>query len=81
MNALGKNSKRLLNLINNIIDTSKIDSGSYKLNIEEVDIVRLEEDTALSMGEFVKSKNIDLIVDPEIEELTIGCDKLDIEYI
>lgn len=81
MNALGKNSKRLLNLINNIIDTSKIDSGSYKLNIEEVDIVRLEEDTALSMVEFVKSKNIDLIVDPEIEELTIGCDKLDIEYI
>lgn len=81
MNALGKNSKRLLNLINNIIDTSKIDSGSYKLNIEKVDIVRLEEDTALSMVEFVKSKNIDLIVDPEIEELTIGCDKLDIEYI
>lgn len=81
MNALGKNSKRLLNLINNIINTSKIDSGSYKLNIEEVDIVRLEEDTALSMVEFVKSKNIDLIVDPEIEELTIGCDKLDIEYI
>lgn len=33
------------------------------------------------MVEFVKSKNIDLIVDPEIEELTIGCDKLDIEYI
>ncbi|MGG7214797.1 ligand-binding sensor domain-containing protein [Clostridium nigeriense] len=79
MNTLGGNSRRLLNLINNIIDTSKIDSGSYRLNIEEVDIVSLVEDTALSMVELAKSKNIDLIVDPEIEELTIRCDKLDIE--
>ena len=79
MNTLGGNSKRLLNLINNIIDTSKIDSGSYRLNKEDVDIVCLVEDTALSMVELAKSKNIDLIVDPEVEELEINCDKLDIE--
>lgn len=79
MNTLRGNSKRLLNLINNIIDTSKIDSGSYKLNKEETDIVSLVEDTALSMVELARSKGIELIVDPEIEELTISCDKLDIE--
>lgn len=79
MNTLGGNSKRLLNLINNIIDTSKIDSGTYTLNKEEVDIVNLVEDTALSMVELAKSKGIDLIVDPEIEELIINCDRLDIE--
>ena len=79
MNTLGGNSRRLLNLINNIIDTSKIDSGSYKLNKEEVDIVSLVEDTALSMVELAKSKYIELIIDPEIEELFIMCDKLDIE--
>ena len=79
MNTLGGNSKRLLNLINNIIDTSKIDSGSYKLNKKETDIVSLVEDTALSMVELARSKGIDLIVDPEVEELTISCDKLDIE--
>ena len=79
MNTLGGNSKRLLNLINNIIDTSKIDSGTYRLNKEEIDIVCLVEDTTLSMVELAKSKNIDLIVDPEIEELYLSCDKLDIE--
>ena len=52
MNALKGNSKRLLNLINNIIDTSKIDSGSYRLDKEEVNIVSLVEDTALTMVEF-----------------------------
>lgn len=79
MSTLSGNSKRLLNLINNIIDTSKIDSGSYKLNKEEVDIISLVEDTSLSMVELAKTKNIELIVDPLIEELMISCDKLDIE--
>ena len=79
MNALKGNSKRLLNLINNIIDTSKIDSGSYRLNKEKINIVSLVEDTALSMVELAKIEEIELIIDPEIEELFIECDKLDIE--
>lgn len=79
MSTLSGNSKRLLNLINNIIDTSKIDSGSYRLNKKDVDIVSLVEDTALSMVELANVKNINIIVDPLIEELIISCDKLDIE--
>ena len=79
MNALKGNSKRLLNLINNIIDTSKIDSGSYKIEKETTDIVSLVEDTALSMVELAEVKELELIIDPEIEELFIKCDKLDIE--
>ena len=34
MKVIRRNSKRLLNLINNIIDTTKIESGSYKLDIK-----------------------------------------------
>lgn len=79
MSALRGNSKRLLNLINNIIDTSKIDSGSYIIDKKRTDIVSLVEDTALSMVGFAEVKGLELIVDPEIEELFINCDKLDIE--
>ena len=79
MNTLRGNSKRLLNLINNIIDTSKIDSGSYRLDKENVNIVSLVEDTTLTMVELAEVKGIELIVDPEIEEVFIKCDKLDIE--
>ena len=79
MNALRGNSNRLLNLINNIIDTSKIESGSYRLDKETSDIVSIVEDTALSMVKLAEVKGIELIVDPEIEELYIECDKLDIE--
>ena len=79
MSILKRNSNRLLKLINNIIDTSKIDSGSYKLRYKTVDIVYLVEEIALSMKEFVESKGLDLIIDPEIEELVIECDEYEIE--
>ena len=79
METLKGNSKRLLNLINNIIDTSKIDSGSYRLDKEEVDIVSLVENAALSMVELAELNKLELIIDPEIEEMIITCDKLEIE--
>ncbi|MEG2354303.1 MAG: triple tyrosine motif-containing protein, partial [Clostridium sp.] len=48
-----RNSNRLISLIDNIIYTSKIESGAYDLNIEEIDIVYLVEEATLSMKEFV----------------------------
>ncbi|MPQ44229.1 sensor histidine kinase [Clostridium tarantellae] len=79
MQTLRRNSKRLLNLINNIIDTSKIESGEYKLNIKKEDIVYIVEETALSMKELVESNGLNLIIDPQIEEKFIECDKEEIE--
>lgn len=79
MITLKRNSNRLLNLINNIIETSKIESGSYKLNIEDADIVYLVEEAVLSMKDFIEGKGIELIIDPEIEEKIIECDASEIE--
>ena len=79
MEVLKNNSKRLLNLINNIIDTSKIESGEYKINLEEHDIVYHIEATVFDMKDFIESKGIEFIIDPNVEELMIKCDINDIE--
>lgn len=79
MSTLNRNSNRLLKLINNIIDTSKIESGSYKLDIQEYDIVYLVEEAALAMKDFIENNGIELIIDPEIEEKVIECDNTEIE--
>jgi signal transduction histidine kinase/ligand-binding sensor domain-containing protein len=80
IDVIKKNSNNLLNIINDIIDSSKIESGAYKINKQEnIDIVYLVEETALNMSNYINNKGIDLIIDPEIEEMPICCDPKEIE--
>lgn len=79
MKVIRVNSKRLLSLINNIIDGTKIEHGNYKLNIEENDIVYVVEEATLSLKQYIENKGINLIIDPEIEEKIIKCDAYEIE--
>lgn len=79
MAIIKKNSKTLLKVINDLIDNSKIQAGAYTLKIEETDIVYLVEEVALSMKTYIESNGIELIIDPEIEEKMIECDKTNIE--
>lgn len=74
-----KNTKRLLNLINNIIDTNKIEHGSYKINMELNDIVYIVEEASLGMKDYIESKGIELVIDTDIEEKLILCDYDEIE--
>ena len=74
-----KNISRLLNLINNIIDTTKIENGKYKITIDEYDIVYIVEEAALILKQSAESKGINLIIDTDIEEKIVRCDKQEIE--
>ena len=79
MLVLENNSGKLLKLINDIIDTSKIEAGAYKLRLGEHDIIYIVEDVVMSMKDYIESKGIELIVDPEMEEQLIECDPDEIE--
>lgn len=80
MEVIKKSSKSLLNIINDIIDSSKIESGAYKIKKEKnIDIIYLVEETALNMSDYINSKGIELVIDPEVEELSICCDPNEIQ--
>ena len=79
MGIMRNNTKRLLKIINDLIDSSKIEHGSYRIDIKEVDIVYLVEEAALSLREYIEDKGINLIIDPEIEEKIIEVDENEIE--
>lgn len=76
-----QNSYRLLRMVNNLIDMSKIDAGYYKLELNSYDIVNVVEEISLSVAEYAKEKNINLIFDTDCEELVITCDPDKIERI
>ena len=74
-----RNTNRLLNLINNIIDNSKIEHGNYRINIKDENIVYIVEEAVLTLKDYIEEKGINLIIDPEIEEKIIECDRDEIE--
>lgn len=76
-----QNSLRLLRLINNIIDTSKIDGGYLNLNFTNGNIVYVVEEIVQSVAGYIKSKDIDIIFDTEVEEKIIAFDEEKIERI
>lgn len=76
-----QNCYRLLRLINNLIDISRIDVGHLKMNFGNYDIVKIVEDITMSTVEHIESKNLNLIFDTEIEEKIIGVDRENMERI
>ena len=79
MDIIRKNCDNLLKIINDIIDSSKIETGKYKINKKNNDIVYIVEETALNMSKFIEDKGLSLIIDPEMEEKIISCDETEIE--
>lgn len=76
-----QNSYRLLKLVNNIIDLTKLDSGFLLMNFDNHNIVEVVENITLSVANYTESKGISLIFDTNIEEKIISCDDDKIERI
>lgn len=76
-----QNCYRLLRLVNNLIDISKIDSGFFKLHLSNYNIVSIVEDITLSVADYVESRRVSLIFDTDIEEKMMACDPDKIERI
>lgn len=79
MGVMKRNCDRLLNLINNIIDSAKLESNNYVITKKKQDIVYIVEETALSLKDYIESKDIELIIDTDVEEKYIMCDRMEIE--
>jgi PAS domain S-box-containing protein len=72
INIMKQNGYRLIKLVNNLIDITKIDSGVFNIDLRNCDIVKLVEDLTLSVSQHVKDR--DFIFDTDIEEKVIACD-------
>ena len=76
---IDKNSKRLLKLVNNLIDTTKLDCGVYKYNPKNQDIVRFIENISMAVAEFAKQNDITLTFDTNVEEKIMAIDSQKLE--
>lgn len=74
-----QNGFRLLKLINNLIDMTKIDSGFYHVEFEVKNIVEVVEDITMSVLEYASARGISIVFDTNEEEVYMPLDseKLD----
>ncbi|MFI3210702.1 MAG: HAMP domain-containing sensor histidine kinase [Peptostreptococcaceae bacterium] len=75
------NCKRMIRLVNNIVDISKFESKFKKPNYKNYNIVWVVESIVMSIADYAKMKNIDVLFDTDSEELNIKCDPEIIERI
>ena len=81
LDILKQNSYRLLRLVNNIIDTAKINNNLHNLKLENTNIIKIVEDVAMSTVVYAKEKKRNIIFDTDEEEVILACDKEKIERI
>jgi signal transduction histidine kinase len=81
ISTIKQNCYRLIRLINNLIDITKIDSGYIEFNPENRNIVEIIENITLSTAQYVESKNRTLIFDTDTEEKIMACDLEKLERI
>ena len=76
-----QNVFRLLKLINNLIDSTKLEAGFFNINIKNHDIVSCVEDITMSICEFAEKNKISITFDTEEEEKIIAFDLNHLERI
>lgn len=76
-----QNCYRLMRLINNLLDMTRLDSGFLKLNMVEFNIINVVEDIVMSVAPYIESKGIGIIFDTDVEERTMVFDPDKIERI
>ncbi|MEG0297397.1 MAG: HAMP domain-containing sensor histidine kinase [Clostridium sp.] len=68
------NCKRMVRLINNVIDVVKIDEGIFKGDFRNYNIISLIEDITMSITDYAILKSINIQFDTNEEESIIRCD-------
>jgi len=74
-----RNSLRLLNMINQMLDFSKFDAGKMQLRLEKIDLPEIVQDTIAIFQEVTKRKGIELIYkqQDEVPQVFMDIDKVE----
>jgi len=79
LSSIKQNSLRLIRLINNIIDITRVDSGFIEMNLQKMDIISFVHRIVISVREHAKNKGIHLSFhsDTDIKQIVFDPDKIE----
>ncbi|NMF07470.1 sensor histidine kinase [Clostridium beijerinckii] len=81
MDVIKRNSYKILKLVNNLIDTTKLEKNHYSIKRENLDVINLIEWNISSIDKYAKQKEISLVFDTNVEECIMAVDPEAIDRI
>jgi signal transduction histidine kinase len=81
MESIKRNGYKILKLVNNLIDTTKLEKKHYNIKRENLDIINLIEWNISSIDKYAKQKDISLVFDTNVEECIMAIDPEAIDRI
>jgi signal transduction histidine kinase len=81
LNVMMQNSRRLLKLINNIIDLTRIDSSYLDIELRNHNVVAIVDNIIQSISLYAREKCINIVYTKEVSEKVIACDEDKLERI
>ena len=81
LESIKHNSYRLLRLINNLIDVTKLEDGAIHLSKENVNAVYFLESIVTSISDYIHTLGKNIIFDTDEEEVYLCCDPEKIERV
>jgi len=81
LQVMKRNAGRLLELVNQLLDLSKIESGKLSVNLSSSDIISVIKGVSMSFHSIAEQKNIRLELDVLPNQLIINYDRQKIETI
>ncbi len=81
MDVIKRNSYKILKLVNNLIDTTKLEKNHYSIKRENLDVINLIEWNISSIDKYAKQKEISLVFDTNVEECIMAIDPEAIDRI
>ncbi|MBE6062484.1 MAG: HAMP domain-containing histidine kinase [Clostridium butyricum] len=74
LDSIKRNGYKILKLVNNLIDSTKLERDHYDLNKQNVEIISLIEWNISNIDKYARQKNISLVFDTNVEECVMAVD-------
>lgn len=81
LEVMKRNGNKLLKLINQLLELSKLEAGKFKLNVAEEDIVPIIRGVTMAFYSMAELREIDLQIHTELDHLNTYVDREKLEII
>lgn len=81
LRTIKSNTTRLMRLINQLLDFQKQETGTFRLKLQEDNIVELLKETVFSFAEYAKTRHIDLRFHSDYQSIHLPFDRDELEKV